>query len=50
MNKIITAVLIFLACTAAVFLYFSGKEYTIEITNNQLQEKLEKKLPLTKKA
>ena len=32
----------------AFYIYFSGKEYTIKIPENEIQEKMSEKLPITK--
>ncbi len=41
-------VVVVLAIAAGAYFYFSGKEYTFRFTEDQLQEKLAKKLPFTK--
>lgn len=49
MNKgIISAIAIIMAVVIGGFIYFSGKEYIVRLSETQIQEKLEKKLPLTK--
>jgi hypothetical protein len=44
----VTAVLILCTMLGAGYLYFSGKDFSLKLTEAQLQEKLNAKLPLTK--
>lgn len=49
MSKIVVAVVgILLLAAAAAFFYFSGKEYTVRIPEEEIREKMNEKLPLTK--
>ncbi len=50
MSKKIFLVLLAILLIAAIsaYLYFTGKRYVVRISENQIQEKLAKKLPLTK--
>ena len=42
------ALVLLLAAGAGAYIYFSGKEYSFSFSEQQLQEKLAKKLPFTK--
>jgi len=49
MNKLaIAAVIVILAIVAGTYFYFSGKEYVVRITEPDIKQKLNEKLPLTK--
>jgi len=49
MNKILIWIgLIVVLVITGAYLYFSGKEYTIFITESQIKEKVSEKLPITK--
>jgi hypothetical protein len=49
MNKILTSIgLIVVLAIGGAYLYFSGKEYVIYITELQIKEKISEKLPRTK--
>ena len=50
MSKTMTiSIIVIIVLAVSIYFYFSGREYTIKITEAQLQEKLGEKLPLTKK-
>lgn len=44
---ILVAIILFLGVAAVI--YFSGKEYTLHISENEIKEKISEKLPITKK-
>ncbi|WP_282610157.1 DUF1439 domain-containing protein [Pelagibius sp. Alg239-R121] len=46
--RIAVTVVVVLAIAAGTYFFFSGKEYRFRFTEDQLQEKLAKKLPFTK--
>lgn len=49
MKKVaIAAVVILIAVVAGTYYYFSGKEYVVRLSEPEITEKLEEKLPLTK--
>lgn len=49
MKKVaITAVIVILAVVAGTYFYFSGKEYVVRISESDIKQKLDEKLPLTK--
>ncbi len=49
MNKwALSAVAIVIMLLAGTYFYFSGKEYVVRITETEIREKLDEKLPLTK--
>lgn len=49
MKKTITiSIIILIVLAVSAYFYFSGREYTIKITEEQIKEKLGEKLPLTK--
>lgn len=43
-----SAMVILIAVAAGTYYYFFGKEYIVRLTEPEIQEKLEEKLPLTK--
>ena len=47
-KTIIIYIVALVAVAIAAYFYYAGKEYTITLTESQLQEKLAEKLPLTK--
>ena len=47
-KTMITSIIIFAVLAISAYFYFSGKEYTIKITEAQLKDTLGKKLPFTK--
>ncbi len=49
MNKItIVTIVVLITLLAGIYYYFSGKEYVIQLSETDIQSKLEEKLPLTK--
>jgi len=48
MKKVAIAFAILIALLAGTYYYFSGKEYVVRISESDIQDKLEEKLPLTK--
>jgi hypothetical protein len=49
MNKtMIISIIIIIILVVLIYLFFSGREHTIKITEAQLQDKLRKRLPLNK--
>jgi len=45
---LVGAIVIILIAAAGAYFYFSGKEYVLKIPENEIQEKMAEKLPLTK--
>ncbi|MCP4978453.1 MAG: DUF1439 domain-containing protein [Maribacter sp.] len=49
MKKVaIAAVIVILAVVVGTYFYFSGKEYVVRITESDIRQKLDEKLPITK--
>jgi len=49
MKKIsLVAIVVVLTVIAGAYFYFSGKEYILRIPENEIQQKMAEKLPLTK--
>jgi hypothetical protein len=49
MNKrILAAVAIVAILMAGTYFYFSGKEYVVRMSESEIKDKLEEKLPITK--
>ena len=48
-KNIIISITVLIILAVSVYIYFSGREFTVKITEAQLKEKLGEKLPLTKK-
>jgi hypothetical protein len=47
-KKILAAVVTFAILIAGTYFYFSGKEYVVHMSESEIREKLDEKLPITK--
>jgi len=47
-RKLVIVVFAFIVLAVVIFFYFKGKEYVIRIPEEQIKEKLQEKLPITK--
>lgn len=47
-KKVLVVVTIVVMLMAGMYFYFSGKEYTVRISESEIREKLDEKLPITK--
>lgn len=47
-KKVFIAISIFIVLSAGAYFYFTGTEYVVRMSESEIREKLDKKLPLTK--